>query len=272
MAAALWIKKRPHPRAFSVVRSSMKHRIRAFGVHLLWSVLVAAVSLALVFVVWYPGPLAAASGVGPIVLILLAVDVVVGPVITFTVFNPAKKNLKWDLAVVVALQLAALGYGLHTVFSARPAYVVFAADRFDVVYANDLTDDKLAKVTDPRFNSLPLWGPHVIAARRPASAKERNEIMFGALAGGDDVPQLPQYYVPLAEQRGQVIERLLPLDQLAEFNRGEADTVRKLLADMAAHPGGAAFLPVRGKTGDFTVIIGKASGELIRFVPLSPWQ
>lgn len=250
----------------------MKHRIRAFGVHLLWSVLVAAVSLGLVFGVWYPGPLAAASGVGPIVLILLAVDMVVGPVITFIVFNPAKKNLKWDLAIVVALQLAALGYGLHTVFSARPVYVVFAADRFDVVYANDLTDAKLAKVADPRFKSLPLWGPHVIAARRPTSAKERNEIMFGALAGGDDVPQLPQYYVSLDAQRGQILERLLPLEQLAEFNRGEAETVRELLADLAARPGGAAFLPVRGKTGDFTAIMGKTSGEVIRFVPLNPWQ
>lgn len=250
----------------------MKHRIRAFCTHLFCSLLIAAISVGLVFSFWYPGPLAAASGVGPIVLLLLAVDVVVGPVITFIVFNPSKKELKWDLSIVVALQLAALGYGLHTVFSARPAYVVFAADRFDVVYANDLTDEKLAKVVDSRFKSLPHWGPRVIAARRPESAQERNDIMFGALAGGDDVPQLPQYYVPLGEQQNQMVGRLLPLEQLEAFNPEQAATVKALISEMATHPGGAAFLPVRGKTGDFTAIMDKTSGEVVRFVALKPWQ
>lgn len=250
----------------------MKHRIRAFGIHLSGSLLVAGISVGLVFALWYPGPLAAASGVGSIVLLLLAVDVVVGPVITFIVFNPSKKELKWDLAVVVALQVAALAYGLHTVFSARPAYVVFAADRFDVVYANDLTDDKLAKVVDLRFKSLPVRGPEVIAAKRPESAQERNDILFSALAGGDDVPQLPQYYVPLAEQQTQIVGRLLPLERLEAFNPTEADAVKALLSEMASHPGGAAFLPVRGKTGDFTAIMDKTSGEVIRLVALKPWQ
>lgn len=250
----------------------MKNRIRAFGTHLAGSLLVACASLALVFLVWYPGPLAAASGVGAIVLILLAVDVIVGPVITFIVFDPRKKELKWDVAIILVLQLVALGYGMRTVFVARPAYVVFAADRFDVVYANDLTVEKLAKVTDPRFSDVPLWGPKVIAAKRPESAKERNEIMFGALVGGDDVPQLPQYYVPLADQRAQILKRLLPPENLREFNPERTAQVAELVASYGSHPGGVGYLPVRGKVKDFTAILGKESGELLQFSSLVPWQ
>lgn len=250
----------------------MQHRIRAFGAHLVGSLLIAATCLGLVFLVWYPGPLAGASGVGSIILLLLAVDVIAGPVITFIVFNPAKKELKWDLAVVVALQLTALGYGVHTLFIARPAYVVFAVDRFDVVYANDLTAEKLAKVSDPRFKVPPMWGPEVIAARRPETAAERSEIMFGALAGGDDVPQLPQYYVPLTEQRAQVIERLLPLDHLLKFNGENADRLTALQSEMAGHRGGASYLPVRAKTKDFAAVLDSKSGEVLRFVALNPWH
>lgn len=250
----------------------MKNRIRAFGTHLVGSLLVACASLALIFGVWYPGPLAEASGVGAIVLILLAVDVIVGPVITFIVFDRRKKELKWDLAIVVFMQLVALGYGIRTVFVARPAYVVFAADRFDVVYANDLTAEKLAKATDPRFSAVPLWSPKVIAAKRPESAKERNEIMFGVLVGGDDVPQLPQYYVPLADQRTQVLKRLLPLENLREFNAERTAEVTELESRHASHPGGVAYLPVRGKVKDFTAILGKESGELLQFSSLLPWQ
>lgn len=250
----------------------MKNRIRAFGTHILGSLVVAAASLALVFGVWYPGPLSGASGVGAIVWMLLAVDVIVGPVITFIVFDPRKKELKWDLAIVVLIQVVALGYGLRTVFVARPAYVVFAADRFDVIYANDLTDEKLAKASDARFRSVPLWGPEVIAAKRPESAKERNEIMFGALAGGEDVPEMPQYYVTLADQRAHVLKRLRPLEDLGAFNDQRADEVAALVARYANFSGGVAYLPVRGKVKDFTAVVGRQSGDVVEFSSLSPWQ
>jgi hypothetical protein len=250
----------------------LKNRIQAFGTHLLGSLVVACFCLALIFGLWYRGPLAAASGVGAIVLILLAVDVMVGPVITFIVFDPRKKELKWDLAIVVAVQLAALAYGMRTVFVARPAYVVFAADRFDVVYANDLTAEKLAKAPDPQFASVPLWGPKVIAARRPESAKERSDIMFGALAGGDDVPQLPQYYATLADQREHVLKRLRPLEELRQFNPARQEEVADLMARHANRSGGVAYLPVHGKVGDFTAVLGKQSGELVEFSSLAPWQ
>src|SRR6218665_1691953 len=129
--------KRPHLRAFffdfrNREKMSIHNRYQAFAAHLLGSCLVAALSAFLVFWVWYPAQFASMSGVTGIFLILLGVDVVVGPVITLIVFNRAKPELKRDLAIVLLLQIAALGYGLHTVFTARPAYLVFSADRFEV--------------------------------------------------------------------------------------------------------------------------------------------
>lgn len=247
------------------------NRYQAFAGHLALSAAVAAVSAALVFLVWYPPPLAAATGVTGIFLMLLAIDVIVGPVITLIVYNPAKKELKRDLLVVLVLQVAALLYGLNAVFTARPVYSVFNVDRFDLVFANDMTAAKLQKVTTAQFKSLPWFGPQVIAARRPATSKERNEILFGAAAGGDDLPQLPQYYVAYDEARTEAAKRAQPIDALRELNRDQAARVDALARRHAGRANGVGFLPLRAKVKDMAVIVSRDTGEVLEIVDLRPW-
>ena len=67
--------------------------------------------------------------------LVMSVDVVLGPVLTFAVFNRAKgvRHLRRDLAVIGVLQTAALAYGLHTVYIVRPVAMVFEVDRFRLV-------------------------------------------------------------------------------------------------------------------------------------------
>ena len=229
-------------------------------------------SAALVFLLWYPGALASATGVTEIFLIILAVDVAVGPLITLIVFNLKKPELRRDLMIVLILQLAALFYGLHAVFAARPVYLVFAADRFDLVYANELTPEKLAKVQDPRFQSVPLGRPQLIAAKRPDDKQARADILFGALAGGDDLPQLPQYYVPLQNEKAAMLDRLQQLDKLKEFNRDDADRVSQLMKSYEVRLDKVGFVPVRGKVKDLTAVIDRDSGKVLDVLPLQPWN
>lgn len=246
-------------------------RYQAFSGHLMGSIAVALCCAALVFLVWYPGPLAQASGVIHIFLILLAVDVVVGPCITLIVFNPAKKELKRDLLIVLLLQIAALLYGLNTVFVARPAYAVFSVDRFELVFSNDLTEAKLQKVTDSQFKTLPIFGPKTISARRPETSKERIDIAMGAVAGGDDVAQLPQFYAPYAEARDAVVKRLQPIEMLREFNKDKIAEIDALLQKYAARQGGVGYAPMRGKVQDLTVIVARDSADVLETLALNPW-
>lgn len=247
------------------------NRYQAFGAHLLGSIVVALVSATLVFLVWYPGALPAATGVTGIFLILLGVDVVVGPCITLIVFNPAKRELKRDLAIVLFLQVAALLYGLNSVFVARPVYVVYNASRFDLVYANDLTEEKLKLVSDARFKTAPLFGPQTIAARRPVDAKTRNEILLGSLSGGDDLPQIPQHYVPYADEKVEVIKSLQEIETLRGLNKMYEKEVDSLVQRYGKREGGIAYLPLRGKVKDLAVIVARDSAEVLEIVQLNPW-
>ncbi|HJU70274.1 MAG TPA: TfpX/TfpZ family type IV pilin accessory protein [Paucimonas sp.] len=248
------------------------NRFQAFGWHVLASILVGLLCSALVFLLWYPWPLPAATGVTEIFLLLLAVDVVIGPCMTLLVFNPAKKELKRDLAIVLLLQIGAFLYGLHAVFIARPVYLVFNTDRFDLVYANDFTPEKLGKVSDPRFRTVPLLGPHTVAARRPEEAKARSDILFSALSGGDDLPQLPQFYVPYPETGGQAQKQIHPLEELRRFNGSHSQEIAALAEKYAAIKGGVGFLPLRGKVKDLAVIVRKDSAEILEVANLNPWQ
>lgn len=248
------------------------NRFQAFGAHFLGSFVVALFSAALVFLVWYRWPLAVATGVTGIFALLLAVDVVIGPCITLLVFNPAKKELKRDLAIVLLLQISALVYGLHAVFVARPVYLVFNSDRFDLVYANDLSADKLNKVSDLQFRSVPMLGAEVIASRKPDDVKVRNDIMFSAIAGGDDLPQLPQYYVRYTTMKSQVQNHIRPLEELKSFNKVRVGEITAMNSKYGSINGGIGFLPLRGKVSDLTVIVRRDSAEVIEVSDLKPWQ
>ena len=104
-----------------------KDRLRASAIHLAISLGIAALAALLVFALWYPYPYREISGGRALFLILVSVDVIIGPLITLAVFNRAKpaKELRRDLASGGLIQLAALAYGLWTMFLARPVRRVF---------------------------------------------------------------------------------------------------------------------------------------------------
>jgi hypothetical protein len=132
----------------------MPVRIKAFLMHLGFSVFIGLCTLSLVFLVWYPAPLHTALNVTHIFLLLLLVDVILGPCLTLLVFKVGKKTLVFDLSVILLFQLA-LGYGVWTVFSARPAWLVFNVDRFDVVQAVEIDTRKLNEAA-PEFRDSPV--------------------------------------------------------------------------------------------------------------------
>ncbi|MGZ5132283.1 MAG: hypothetical protein ACXWJ1_13285 [Caldimonas sp.] len=83
----------------------LRPRARAAGVHLLISAAVAGLAALLVFGLWYPGSYRLLAGGRDLFLLVTSVDVVIGPVLTFAIFNLAKgwRHLRRDLAVIGVL-------------------------------------------------------------------------------------------------------------------------------------------------------------------------
>ncbi|MEC4747830.1 TfpX/TfpZ family type IV pilin accessory protein [Methylomicrobium sp. Wu6] len=248
----------------------MKNRLHAFLIHLILSAVIAAVVMVIVFWVWYPAPLHEAVGVTGIFLLLMAVDVTIGPVITLIIYKPDKPSLKFDLAVVALLQLCALSYGVNTVFAGRPAFIVFSKDRFEIARASDLDPDSVAKALQ-RGNQAAIAGwaqPRWVAALPSLDPKRNQDILFSAVQGAPDWPLLPELYVPLAQVKEQILSRAKPLQELRALSGQEGGL--KLLADW--RDGKAKWLPLRGKVKNMTVLVDPVSAAVIEIIDIDPWS
>jgi hypothetical protein len=206
-------------------------RLRLFASHVFISAAAVGTLAALLLLVWYPGPLFTLQGAAVILMIVVFVDVVIGPLLTLIIASPKKgrRELTRDLAIIGAIQVAALLYGAHSLFVARPAFIVFDADRFDVVTANELVRDVPFPYRDQRFASTPLFGPLWVAATPPDSTEERNRLLFSAVQGGPQTRDHPALYEAWPPKQGINIAKLKPLRELVaasnEGNQAASDAV-----------------------------------------------
>jgi hypothetical protein len=250
--------------------SALKARLTAGAVHAAASAAVVCVVLALTLLVWYPAPLDVCQGVTKILLVLVVVQLVIGPIITLVVYDRSKRSLKFDLAVVILLQIAALAYGLHTILVARPAYLVFAIDRFEVVSAQDVDRDSLARARAAGHSGLSLRGPRVVHARLPDASAQRNALLFSAVRGGPDLSQLPEWYRPYESGRESVLDRLRPLDELRVANRLDDRGWTDFLETLDSPPARMGYLPLKGRVRDGVVIVNRDTAEVQRIMLLEP--
>src|SRR6185369_6842750 len=188
------------------IEFSWRDRLRASATHFCISVIIAAVCAVFVFVFWYPDPYREISGGRELFLILMTVDVILGPLITLAIFNRAKPwpVLRRDLICVGLLQIVALGYGIWTAFVARPVHLVFEYDRFRVVHAIEVPAESLVQAP-PELRAMPLFGPTVLALRPFRDADERLNSTLSALQGLP-LSARPELWQDYSEARARVLE------------------------------------------------------------------
>lgn len=243
------------------------YKLKAFSWHLLASLIIAIISLAIVFFIWYPQPLYQATGVGKIFLVMLGIDIVLGPLLTFMVYKPKKKTLKFDLAVIVLLQLVAFAYGFYHIYDGRPAWIVYNVDRFDLVKNNEIDSRKL-KSALPEYQKVSNSGPRYIAAVIPTDDREvSQQILFDEVGYGIAPSQRPELYQPIDKVNGLLVEKAKPVDELYNYN----DKL-KLEKILSQYPTVNSYLPLKASALNMVVLIDKKENEkVVGIVDLRPW-
>lgn len=228
------------------------------GFHILSSVLVAALAAWVVFGVWYVYPYGELAGGRELFLLVVAVDVVCGPLLTFVLFNPIKplRELWLDLGLVVLIQLAALGYGLGTVWQARPLFLVHEVDRYRVISGPDVEAGAIKAL--PANLRPQFWaGPQVVGLRPPKNAEEHNKVLFEAAAGGRDYGDRPEFYVPYddaaAEKAGL---RARPLAAFLAKYPSQQEGAQNLVRDKQTDTTQWRYLPVAARQ-DWIAVVNK---------------
>ena len=244
-------------------------RLRAASIHLALSALVAALAGLLVFALWYPYPYREISGGRELFLLVVSVDIVLGPLITFLVFNLAKprRELRRDLAIVVLLQLAGLAYGLWTVQLARPVHMVFEYDRFRVVHQVDIPLELVDQVP-VGIELAPLRGPTMLTLRPLRSMQEGTELTLAALQGVH-LSARPHLWQRYEAGRAQVLGAARPATQLKSRFPQRAAEIDAALRESGREAAAVAYLPlVARKSEPWTVLLDATTAEVIGFLPL----
>ncbi|WP_210543322.1 TfpX/TfpZ family type IV pilin accessory protein [Rhodoferax sp. PAMC 29310] len=245
-----------------------KVRLKAGSIHFAISVLIAVLAAALVFGLWYPYPYREISGGRELFSIVVIVDVLLGPLITLAIFNPSKsrRELRLDLLTVALLQLSALGYGMWTVFVARPVHMVFEYDRFRIVHAVDIPPELLSR-TPPNLAALPTMGPTLLSLRPFVNADEQMNATMIALEGISLSAQ-PGLWQPYADAKSEIWKASKPISELKTRFSNQAAEIDALIASTGRRPETLAYLPLVGRQSFWTVFFDPISGEMIAYMPL----
>jgi hypothetical protein len=242
----------------------MSKRLKFFLTHLAISAFIALLVICVVFLLWYPAPLAKAVGVTHIFLMMLTIDVIIGPVLGLIVYKEGKKTLKMDLGIIILLQLSALGYGIYSIEQGRPVWIAYVVDRFELVRKNEIVDENITKAL-PQYQH-PAWlKPQYVMAQRGKTNEERNNDLFAEALGGISIAQRPERYTDILTAKTQIQQRMQKLNQLKQYND------EKSVADiLAKYPQAVGWVPLKAIAVDMTVLLDE-QGNVVKIVDLRPW-
>jgi len=249
--------------------------LRAALLHLVFSALVAALSAALVFGLWYPSPYGALAGGFALFGLMVSVDVVCGPLLTLVVYDRRKPRgeLVRDIGVIALLQLAALAYGLYSVAQARPIYLAYEGNRFRVVSMADIDPAKLPDAP-PQFRAPGYGGPRLVGARlADESDPDYKESVMLSLSG---LPPSfrPERWVPYESQRAALQAELKPMAALKAKHPQAGASIEQALQKHGLTDDSAGYLPLdaqKADPADWVVIVERASAQPRAFLPLDGW-
>lgn len=244
-------------------------RWKASATHFLISLVVLGIVTALVVWRWYPPGLFGMAKAGMLLAILAGVDLVLGPLLTAIVFRSGKPGLKFDLTVIALLQVAALAYGFHTLWTSRPAYIVAVANQFRLVFANELeipSTDSASSTPHP----IPRWGAEVVAAPLPTDPKARMAAIMDSLGGADAFLE-PSHYVPYPPPGDEPLRFAMPAAKVIALAPASDRAAWRSAFDRHAGVARLSMLPLQSMRGSAAVLLDGADGRIVGYVGLDPW-
>ncbi len=245
----------------------MKFRLKAFGLHLLASTVALTLIFGALYLGWYRWPGWYLAGVSQVVFVMAGVDVVVGPTLTFIVARADKprRELTRDIAVIVAMQLAALTYGTMSIWNGRPLYYAFSETVLQVVQAYDISPGEMLLARRQKAALVPHWYslPRWIWAPLPQDSQESHRIVASAVAGGDDVISMPRYFKPWEQGLPALRTQLKRVDDVGYFSPAEKKTLKEHMRAAGLSTDEHSSIPLTGRGHPLLAVFDPASLKII---------
>lgn len=242
---------------------------RAALIHLWPSLLALTIAAGVILFLWYPGPLLQLKESDVFAVLLILCAILIGPALTLLIYREGKRGLVADLIIIMLIQFAAVGWGMHALYRDRPYFMVFTVDRFEVL---SLRQVDMGQGIDPRFLDKPATWPALLYASMPKDPqsfqKFLKEVMF---EGKPDLQFRPQYWSLFEKNQKLALESSRPLNDLRVAHTEETRAIDQLLALHGGDINSYRFVPVVFRDASFAAILDAGNGALIDTLAIDPW-
>jgi hypothetical protein len=248
-----------------------RERFIAAAIHFGVTALVSGAAALVIFLLWFPSGLSRVVGGTNLFFIVSGCDVVLGPLMSLVIYNSTKprRELLLDYAIIGALQLAALAYGVFVIAASRPVFIAFDIDRIEIVTAIELEEKNLA-AGNGDFNREPWFGPRLAAIRRPTQQEERNDLLFLEVTAGKGAYLMPKYYRPYDEARRTIRAKYMPIETLLKNSGAAEPIIEQAIAKTGGDPGRLRWLLAHHRFGFCVALLDEQTAEPIAFVGVNP--
>lgn len=189
---------------------------KAFLIHFGISLIIFVVLAAMMRIIWYPDDLFWIDGGWQGLKIIAPIDLVLGPALTLCFYRPWKKNLKFDMSVIAAVQIAALGYGVYAAYNQRPAAIVFAENRFETLSLSTYRS-ATKELEENGFTPVPLRefgkGMPVVVHAEDFVGDDYGNYLADILNGLPELRERSDRYRNIADARDKIAKYRLGAEQ-----------------------------------------------------------
>lgn len=245
-------------------------RWRASFIHVLISLVIVSSVAAYIIYFWYPPSLMHMAKADRLLLLIGGVDLVVGPLLTLIVYKADKRHLKFDLAIIGLIQVLFLGYGLYATWNSRPVFLVAVPDRFELVFANEISPQRLNAAKNKQFRQLSFAKPMLVGADMPADIKTQEEIMNSAISGRGDIQTMPEYFVNYSQISKKLLLHAKPLDESRELSAKDSKVLKQAAASYGYSGDSLRYLTLASSRGYAAILVKAKTGEIVGPVNVDP--
>lgn len=243
----------------------MTKRLKYLFMHFALSLFIALTIVIFVKTQWYPLPLLKATGVMPVFTGIVAVQVVLWPLLSLFLYKDNKKSLRFDLSIILVVQMTFWIFSLYALAQGRPAWIAYTLERFELIKANEIVITDIDSVNSD-FKS-PTWtGPQFVGTKLSEDADVRSKHLLEEVLGGISIAQRPEQYVNISVIKDRMLKEQQSLAELSKYNE-----ISKVDKALASYPDAHGYIPLRAQRVDMVVLLDD-SGTPLQIVDLRPWE
>ena len=247
-----------------------KQKLKASLIHLSLSILLVILIIGSVLFMLFPKIFIDVTDFKEVAAIIVSVDLILGPLLTFVVFNPekAKRLIYFDFAVIGAIQLSALVYGAFALYQIHPVYITFNIDRFTIVTARDAEPEK-AVIDEYRVSKLTAG--KLAFAKMPDDTEKQNELLFSVADGGEDLEKMEEYYVSIENNIADILIKSLDVELLEKTKESKTE-VKEFFENHKGKIDKFVFIPLNNDKKEAILVLDKKTVKPVTTINIDPWK